>query len=124
VLLAWGTGWEGGIASTTGGLLALLVLFSWVFVVGYRRHGRPVPTEARADGATLAIRVPSAWGTLFREELRLELQSVERSEDGLTVRGPAEEWWDPGRYEVRIRPEPAGAIEAELDGLKPRAADE
>lgn len=118
-LLAWGAGWEGGTASTTGGLLVLLALVLWAFAVGYRRHGRPVATRARADGPVLVLQVPRAWGKLFRDELRLDprsIESIEGADRGLNVRGPAQEWWDPGWYEVRIQSEAAGAIQEELSG--------
>jgi hypothetical protein len=123
LVLGWGMGWTGGVASATGALGGFVVLVLWAFAVGYRRHGRPVPTRARADGPALVIDVPRAWGTLFREKLRLEPRSVTRSDEGLTVSGPAEEWWDPGRYEVQVEPGAAAAIEAGLAAPTTRAPD-
>jgi hypothetical protein len=88
----------------------------FVFSVGYRRHGRPVATRAWIDGAQLRVKVPDAWGRLIREDLRITTTATIPSDDGLVVRGDAEEWWDPGRYEVHL---PAGAA----DGLEQRLTE-
>jgi hypothetical protein len=100
-------------------LFAYAALLSVIFVVGYRRHGRPVPTVARARDGTLSVRVPEAWGTLIREEVHLDAPRLggPRSEapsgpgrddpapaavpgGALRATGTAREWWDPGTYEV------------------------
>ena len=102
-------------------LLVYGALLAVIFVVGYRRHGRPVPTEARARDGTLAVRVPEAWGTLIRDEVHLDAPRLERrrseapsapgradpapdpaSDEDLRATGTAREWWDPGTYEVHI----------------------
>lgn len=122
-------------------LLAFAVLLSVFFLVGYRRHGRPVPTEAWASEDVLVVQVPAAWGTLIREELRVEEPRLEEarremsrpekhsgptqgettrsdgpSGEGLLVKGTAREWWDPGVYEVRVGTKAAGVLEPELAG--------
>lgn len=122
-----------------GLLLAFGVLLSVLFWVGYRRHGRRVPTEARAWDNTLAVAVPDAWGKLIRDELYLEkpyrktLPSTERSDTGanrsadsaaqvdedLVMLGVAQEWWDPGTYEVYAAPEAADVLQREMS---PRSA--
>jgi hypothetical protein len=116
-------------------LLAYGALLLAIFLVGYRRHGRPVPTEARVREGTLAVRVPEAWGTLIREEFHLVDPRLERlrprerpgeaegkpgpsgsmSPAGpkigdLLARGRAREWWDPGTYEVRAEAEAAKVL--------------
>lgn len=110
-------------------------LVSVLFVVGYRRHGRPVPTMARAGTGGVAIRVPAAWGTLIREELHLEEPSLETplkehpttdseeasdttrmSGGSVLARGTAPEWWDPGTYEVRAGTEASAVLASQLAG--------
>lgn len=110
-------------------------LVSVLFVVGYRRHGRPVPTMARAWTGVLAVQVPAAWGTLIREELHLKEPSLEtprkeppktgsreasdatRSSNGsVLARGTAPEWWDPGTYEVRAGTEATAVLASQLAG--------
>lgn len=104
-----------GLAAGLGGVCL------FVFSVGYRRHGRPVPTTVRVDGDQLVIQVPAAWGTLIREELRLDVSSTSPADDDLVVQGAATDWWDPGRYEVRIPPGAAHTIESQLTDTKPGA---
>lgn len=143
LLLPTASASPGGIASLLLSvglemLLAFVALLSVLFLVGCWRHGRLVPTEARAWEDVLAVRVPAAWGTLIREELRIEdprLEEIHRkasrlkeppktmpgepsssakpASGGLLAKGSAQEWWDPGIYEVR-----AGTKAAEI--LKPR----
>jgi len=112
-LLFWWTGGEmmrSPVASGLGLAAGLGGVLLFIFSVGYRRHGRPVATTARMDDDRLVVGVPEAWGTLIREELRIDgAAPAASSDDALVVRGAAEEWWDPGRYEVRV---PAGAAEA------------
>jgi hypothetical protein len=89
-IFAWGVGWDGGLASMRGELPVLLALIQWTFAVRYHRHGCPVPTRARANGAMTVLQVPKAWGKLFRDELQLDPSSVEQVKGPLTVRGPVE----------------------------------
>jgi hypothetical protein len=119
LVLTAGLWWGGGASASSplalgagGGALLLAV-----FAVGYRRHGRPVPTTARIEDARLVVGVPAAWGTLIREELRLTVSSARAPDAGLVVRGAAAEWWDPGRYEVRIPPTAADALTRRLPDL-------
>lgn len=112
-------------------LLAYGALLAVIFVVGYRRHGRPVPTEARARDGTLSVRVPEAWGTLIRDEVHLDAPRLERrrseapsgpgrvdpapaavSDGDLRATGTAREWWDPGTYEVHADPAAAAVLES------------
>lgn len=116
-------------------ILGVVGLVSVLFVAGYRRHGRPVPTTARAWTGVLAVRVPAAWGTLIRDELylkepRLEVAPREHprtvSEEALDTtrapgtsvlaRGTAPEWWDPGTYEVRAGTEATTILASHLAG--------
>ena len=112
-------------------LLAYGALLAAIFVVGYRRHGRPVPTEARARDGTLSVRVPEAWGTLIRDEVHLDAPRLERRRPeapssprrddleaaavpggDLRATGTAREWWDPGTYEVHADPAAAAVLES------------
>lgn len=116
-----------------GLLLVYGILLSAIFFVGYRRHGRPVPTEARVRDGTLAVRVPEAWGTLIRDEVHLDAPHVDRprseapsapvgddsgsaalSGGALRAIGTAEEWWDPGTYEVHADAGAAEVLGSEL----------
>ena len=99
-----------GLIGSLGGIL--LVVFS----VGYRRHGRPVATTARIDGERLVVGVPDEWGRLIREDLRIAVTETASSDDDLVVRGVAEEWWDPGRYEVRMPSDVADALHTPWTG--------
>ncbi|MFB6248113.1 MAG: hypothetical protein ABEL97_06050 [Salinibacter sp.] len=109
------------------------VLLPGIFVAGYRRHGRPVPTDARVLGNVLAVRVPEAWGTLIREEIHLHAPRLERPHVGgppdpgqgesrserppsgpLLAIGTAPEWWDPGTYEVHAKARAVAVLEAGL----------
>lgn len=87
-----------------------------MFSVGYRRHGRPVATTARIDGERLVVGVPDEWGRLIREDLRIAVTETASSDDDLVVRGVAEEWWDPGRYEVRMPSDVADALHTPWTG--------
>lgn len=139
-LLPIGNGSSADVASlfSSFGLELLLAfggLVSLLFVVGYRRHGRPVPTEARAWRSVLAVRVPVAWGTLIRDELHLTDPSLNAPPNGSSktdpqgapstsggpdrnflARGTAPEWWDPGTYEVFADTEAADVLKSKLTG--------
>jgi hypothetical protein len=112
--LVWA--WSGrlSVASTPLGGVGMGALLLVLFVVGYRRHGRFVPTEARVEDQRLVVQVPRAWGKLIRDEISLTVHALEHSGDGLRVRGPAVEWWDPGTYEVWIPTTHAEEVAAHL----------
>jgi len=146
LVLPTGSASSGGVASLLSSfglelLLAFAVLLSVFFLVGYRRHGRPVPTEAWASTDILVVQVPAAWGALIREELRVEKPRLEKahreasrpesqprptqgetpsseepSGEGLVARGTARECWDPGTYEVRVGTKAAGVLAPKLAG--------
>jgi hypothetical protein len=116
-LVLWWT--DGGLglsplASTVSLAAGLGGVLLFVFSVGYRRHGRPVPTTARIDGERLVVGVPDEWGRLIREALRIAVTETASSDDALVVRGTAEEWWDPGRYEIRVSADAADGLEQGL----------
>lgn len=136
-LFSVGSGSSGAVFSLSSGLwliLASVALLLVLFATGYRRHGRPAPTEAEVREGALSVKVPAAWGKLIREALYLEdphlekpdrenrtgpypsssLPSADPAGPGVVITGTAREWWDPGTYEMHGAPEDAEFLRSML----------
>lgn len=96
------------------GLLMVAVVIAPLIATMYVNRRGFVPTEVQAEEDQLVVRTPSAWWLHPEKQLRLRVESAERTDAGLVVTGALSRWWDWGRYKVRVEPEKADALEARL----------